>query len=141
MAGCAHVRSRDPIRGPREAAGLLRCLTQHLTASTRLLVVGLGPDRRVTGVAIAAPGRGLADLKVWELHALAVELEAQVLVMGRFARSHRRPPSAGEVRAFVDLARRAGAAGVVLLDCIVLRRHQWWSLAERAAAKNSVTTP
>jgi len=123
---------RDPIRGPDDAAALLRCLSGDAEVPSRLLVVGLGGDRRLTGVGIAPPGRGLADFKVWELHALADELDAAALVVGRFARGRPRPPSDAEARAFVDLLQRARAAGVALLDCVVLRGERWWSLAERS---------
>jgi DNA repair protein RadC len=99
-----------------------------------LLVLGLDPDRSLTGIAVNPRHRALAAVKVWELVDLAAELNASSLVLARFPKGRPRVPSVYEAHAFADLAERAARAHVVVLDCIVMRAQQWWSLAERAAS-------
>ena len=97
-----------------------------------LVVVGLDHEQHLCGVGLNERHRGLSWVKVWELVDLAAELEACALVIGLFPTGRSRAPSDYEVRAFVDLAERVGRAQVLLLDCIVVRGHQWWSLRQRS---------
>ena len=97
-----------------------------------LVVVGLDRKQRWCGVAINPRHRALAWVKVWELADLVAELGACALVVGLFPSGRSRAPSPHEVEAFVDLHERASQARVLLLDCIVVRGHQWWSLRERS---------
>ena len=78
-------------------------------------------------------------MKVWELVDLAAELDARSLVLARFPKGRLRVPSAHEAEAFVALAARAARAHVVLLDCLVMRAHQWWSLVDLALAAGDET--
>jgi hypothetical protein len=130
----AIVRAR--IMGPDDAAQLFRRGVQGITVEG-LLVLGLGRDRCITGVAMNPRHRALATVKVWELAVLRDELGAEALVLARFPTGRARAPSVSEARRFLDLAERAARARVILLDCIVMRSHQWWSLAERATGGSS----
>jgi DNA repair protein RadC len=119
------------IMGPDDAVQVLRRCTDGV-AVDGLVVLGLDRHRRMTGIALNPRPRALASVKVWELVDLAAELEASSLVLARFPTGKPRVPSAREAEAFVALAGRAARARVDLLDCLVVRGHQWWSLAERA---------
>jgi hypothetical protein len=122
--------------GPDDAARLFRSCLKGLELRGEsvegLLVLGLDRSRSVAGVAVNRRHPGLATLAVWELAGLARELDAWALVLGRAAKGRARVPTVYEAHAFADLAARASRAQLLLLDCIVIRTHQWWSLAERA---------
>jgi hypothetical protein len=73
----------------------------------------------------------LSFVKVWELRALAEELDARSLVVAVFPPGPALTPSAHELRSFVELRARARRAHVDLVDCIVVRGEKSWSLRER----------
>ena len=79
-----------------------------------MLVVGLDGDGQVCGVAVNPRHRALSFVKVWELEALAQELEACSLVVALFPPGGADAPSDHEVSAFTDLCARAHRAQVVL---------------------------
>lgn len=121
------------ITGPDDAAAVFRHLVANCEGEIEgLLVLGLDADRRLTGVAVNPRHRALSWMKVWELADLAAELEAVALIAGVLAGPRVRVPSEHELASFVDLVQRAGRAGVLLVDCLVLRGHRWWSLAENS---------
>jgi hypothetical protein len=122
----------ERILCPDDAVQVVRACTQGLEVEG-LLVLGLSCDRSLTGIAVNPRHRTLATVKVWELVDLTAELDACSLVLARFPKGRPRVPSDREANAFVDLAARAARARAVVLDCILMRNHQWWSLAERAA--------
>jgi hypothetical protein len=95
-----------------------------------LLVVGLDCDGSVCGVGVNRRHRALTFMKVWELAALAEELEAQALVVAVFPGGGPPSPTEHERAAFTDLCARAHRAQVVLADCIVVRGDRCWSLRE-----------
>jgi DNA repair protein RadC len=130
----------ERIMGPDDAARVFRRCIQRGEVDG-LLVLGLDCERAVTGIALNPTHRALATVKVWELVDLAAELDACSLVLARFPRGGKRAPSVYEAHAFVDLAERAARAHVLLLDCIVMRAQQWWSLAERARGAGTVSGP
>jgi hypothetical protein len=118
-----------PVRGANDAVSLLRALVPEGDVEG-MLVVGLDHEQRLCGVGINDRHRALSFVKVWELEALAAELDAHALVVAVFPRVERAVPSEHEVRAFVDLRDRARRARVSLVDCLVVRGHRWWSLRE-----------
>jgi hypothetical protein len=95
-----------------------------------MLVVGLDRDGEVSGVGVNPRHRALSFVKVWELAALAEELVACALVIVLVPQGRFRVPTAHEIDAFVDLRARAQRAQLVLLDCIVVRGDESWSLRE-----------
>ncbi len=95
-----------------------------------MLVVGLDGDGQICGVAVNQRHRALSFVKVWELSALAEELEASALVVALFPRGGSVAPSEHEVSSFTDLCARAHRAQVVLSDCLVVRGGRTWSLRE-----------
>ena len=95
-----------------------------------MLVLGLDRDGQLCGVAVNPHHRALSFVKVWELSALAEELDARALVIAVFPRGGPCAPTEHEVAAFVDLRSRAQRAQVVLLDCLVLRGDRSWPLRE-----------
>jgi hypothetical protein len=95
-----------------------------------MLVIGLDGDRRLCGVAVNPRHRALSFVKVWELRALADELDARALVVAVFPPGNGAYPSEHERRVFVDLRARAHRAQVDLLDCIVVRGDKRWSLRD-----------
>jgi hypothetical protein len=103
-----------------------------------MLVVGLDPNGRCSGVAVNPHHRALSFVKVWELEALALEIDAHVLVVAVFPRRDGAVPTDHEVGAFTDLRDRARRAQVLLVDCIVVRGHRWWSMRELSAERSGV---
>jgi len=108
-------------------------LPEHVEAvirgnTTGMLVIGLGGEGQVCGVALNPRHRALSFVKVWELSALAEELDASALVVALVPEGRARPPTPHEVEAFVDLRARAHRAQVVLSDCLVVRAGRTWSL-------------
>ncbi len=120
---------RLQVSGRADAAALLRQLAT-VRPVDGLLVVGFDADGRLTGVGANDRHRSLSWVKVWELAELARQLEAHALLVGAFPRGPGRAPSAHEITAFAALDERSERAGVLLLDCIVLRGERWWSLRE-----------
>ena len=119
------------IKGAEDAVALLRALVGDDPVDG-LVVVGLDHEQRLCGVGINPRHRALSWVKVWELADLAGELDACALVVGLFPSGLCRAPSPHEVESFVDLYERLKPARVLLLDCIVLRGREWWSLRQRS---------
>jgi len=117
------------VKGADDAVVLLRELVGGEPIDG-LVVVGLDHERRPCGIAVNPRHRALSWVKVWELAELATESDACALLVGLFPSGRSRAPSPHEVEAFVDLHDRALQARVLLLDCIVVRGRQWWSLRE-----------
>jgi hypothetical protein len=95
-----------------------------------MFVLGIDANGEVCGLARNPRHRSLSWLKVWELVDLAAELGTSRLAIvvrsgGRACR-----PSVHEVKVFSELEVRALRAGVVLVDCVVWRGEDWWSLRE-----------
>ena len=119
------------IKGADDAVALLRELVGNDPVDG-LVVVGLDHEQRLCGVGINPRHRALSWVKVWELADLAAEIDACALVVGLFPSGVSRAPSRHEVESFVDLYERLKPSQVLLLDCIVLRGSEWWSLRERS---------
>ena len=98
-----------------------------------MLVVGLDGEGQMCGVAVNPRHGALSFVKVWELSALADELEASSLVVALFPNGGADAPSEHEVSAFTDLCARAHRAQVVLADCLVVRGGRTWSMRELSA--------
>jgi hypothetical protein len=113
---------------PLDAVSLVQALAVDGDDVEGLLVVGLDRDERVCGVAVNSRHRALSFVKVWMLEELLRELEARSLVVGVFRRGAARAPTRHEIDAFVDLQARAHRAQVPLLDCVLARGSQTWSL-------------
>jgi len=114
-------------------------LTEQVEAVVRgdergMLVVGLDRDGELSGVGLNPRHRALSFVKVWELAALAEELEACALAIVLVPGGPVREPTPHEIDAFVALRARAHRARLVLLDCIVVRGDQSWSLRELAVS-------
>jgi hypothetical protein len=113
-------------------------LTEQVEAVVRgrergMLVVGLDRDGGMCGVGLNPRHRALSFVKVWELAALAEELEACELVIVLVPGGPVREPTRHEVEAFVDLRARAHRAHLAVLDCIVVRGEHSWSLRSLSA--------
>jgi hypothetical protein len=112
-------------------------LTEQVEAVVRseargMVVVGLDRDGELSGIGLNPRHRALSFVKVWELAALAEELQACELVVVLVPGGPVREPTRHEVEAFVDLRARAHRAQLALLDCIVVRDGRSWSLRELA---------
>jgi len=97
-------------------------------ADVGMFVLGIDAAGEVCGVGRNPRHRSLSWLKVWELVDLAAELGTARLAIvvrpgGRGGR-----PSGHEVTVFTELRVRARRAGIVLVDCVVWRGDEWWSL-------------
>jgi hypothetical protein len=101
-----------------------------------MLVVGINGEGQVCGVAVNPRHRGLSFVKVWELSALAEELDACSLVVALFPPGGANAPSDHEVSAFTDLCARAHRAQVVLSDCLISRGGRTWSMRELSAEQH-----
>jgi hypothetical protein len=120
---------------PLDAVSLLRELARGGDVEG-MLVVGLDGHGQACGVGANPRHRALSFVKVWELSALAAELEACSLVIGLFPPGPVRAPTAHEVGAFVDLRARTRRAQVTLHDCIVARGARTWSMRELSAVRS-----
>ncbi len=98
-----------------------------------MLVVGLDGEGQMCGVAVNPRHGALSFVKVWELRALAEELDATSLVVALFPPGGADAPSDHEVWAFTDLCARAHRAQVVLSDCLVVRGGRTWSMRALSA--------
>ncbi len=112
-----------------EAVSLVRSLAPEDDVEG-MLVVGLDQEQRVCGVGVNPHHRALSFVKVWELRALAAELEARSVVIAVFPTGGATAPTEHELAAFRDLCTRARRAQVLLHDCIVVRGGRAWSLRE-----------
>jgi hypothetical protein len=130
---------QSPVRGADDAVALVRALVPDGDVNG-ILVVGLDRDRRLCGVGVNPSHRALSFVKVWELEALAEELDACALVIGVFPTGPCRAPSEHELEAFADLYARARRAQVLLFDCIVVRGHRWWSMRELSVERSNRRT-
>jgi hypothetical protein len=113
---------------PLDAVSLVQALAVDGDDAEGLLVIGLGRDGEVCGVAVNPRHRALSFVKVWMLEELLRQLEACSLVVGVFRRGAARAPTPHEVEAFRDLQARAHRAQVMLHDCILARGRETWSL-------------
>ena len=95
-----------------------------------LVVAGFDQHGNLCGVAANPRHRALSWVKVWELAALANELEAHSLRVLVFPSGSAPTPSAHELAVFRDLSVRARRAGFLLIDCVVFRGDRMWSLRE-----------
>lgn len=102
-----------------------------------IVVVGLDRDGRPCGAAVNPDHRALSFVKVWELAAIADELEAGAVVVGLYPSGPERAPTQHEVEAFVSLRMRARRAQVALVDCLIVRGDASWSLREMTAGLSS----
>jgi DNA repair protein RadC len=122
---------QSQVRGSDDAIALLRELVGREPVEG-MVVVGLDHEQRLCGVGINRRHRALTWVKAWELVDLAAEFGACALVVGLFPSGRSRAPSEHEIGAFVDLYERAVRAHVLVLDCLVVRGHRWWSLREKS---------
>ena len=110
-------------------------LTEQVEAVRRgdekgMLVVRLDRDGELSGIGLNPRHLALSFVKVWELAALAEEMEACALVIVLVPGGSDRDPTPHEIQAFVDLRARAHRAQLTLVDCIVVRGEMSWSLRE-----------
>lgn len=119
-------------RGTDDARELLRTLVAERDVDG-MVVIGLDARGRPSGVGVNPKHRALSFVRVWELRALATELDASALVVVLFPHLGDGPPSAHELECFVDLRSRAHRAQVHLADCIVVRGERSWSLRQLVA--------
>ena len=120
---------QHPVLTAADAVALVRALAPHGDVEGTL-AIGLDRERQLCGVATNPRHRALSFVKVWELSALAAELDACTLVLAVFPPGPFRPPSPHEIDTFGELCVRAHRAQVRLLDCVVIRGEHWWSLCE-----------
>jgi hypothetical protein len=102
-----------------------------------LVVVAFDHVGRPCGLAANSQHQALSWVKVWELAALATELQAHSLLVAVFPRGTAPTPSAHEVAVFSDLMVRTRRAGFVLRDCCVYRGDRMWSLRELQEERTS----
>jgi hypothetical protein len=95
-----------------------------------MFVLGINENGEICGAARNPRHRSLSWLKVWELVELASELGSSLLVVVLRAEGPARRPTAHELAVFGDLAVRARRAGITVVDCLVWRADDWWSLRE-----------
>jgi hypothetical protein len=115
---------------PLDAVSLVRELARDGDDVEGMLVIGLDASGGVCGVGVNAHHRALSFVKVWEVEALARELDACSVVIALFPAGRWRAPTVHEIDAFVDLSARARRAQLTLHDCVIARGGQIWSLRE-----------
>ncbi len=121
------------LRGPDDVARFVRQgLDGHVPHQPEVLVLGLDQERRICGVALNDGRASLRDLTVNELVLLGEEFATEALVVVELLTGEPDVPSAGEVASFDGLAAECDRAGLILLDCLAVSSHRWWSFRELA---------
>jgi hypothetical protein len=93
---------------------------------------GLDAGSRLVGCALNPQHRSAATIQPDHLLGVAHEIAAPALALVVFQSGEPRVPPVYEAHAFEELAARCLLLGLVVVDCIVMRGHHWWSLRERA---------
>jgi len=97
-------------------------------ADAGMFVLGIDAAGEVCGVGRNPRHRSLSWLKVWELVELAAELGTSRLAIVVRSGGRAGRPSSHELTVFTELRARARRAGIVVVDCVVWRGEEWWSL-------------
>ena len=120
------------MRGPDDAVAFFRRIP--LASRVRAtLVLGRDPQWRMAGIEVLSYRPEVAFLDPSALAATTRRFGTSRLVAVAFQPDREVAPSAIEALQFVDVADRCADRGLVLLDCIVIQGHRWWSLHERAS--------
>jgi hypothetical protein len=98
-----------------------------------LLVIGIDEHDELVGVAVQSQRFTARELRAHELRDVAAELSAVALVVAQIEAPDEPVPGLEEALDFVVLASECEDLGTLLLDCVVISGHRWWSLRTRAA--------
>lgn len=98
-----------------------------------LLAVGVDDEKLLCGFGIQNDARTVADLRFDGLLLLAEELGAEALLLAHVLPPGSRAPGVRAARQFAMLAEEGDRAGLLLVDCVVVRGDEWWSLRSLAA--------
>ncbi len=132
MASCSILFGERPrLRGPDDVVRFLRAPLG--SGFVGLLVLGMGVDGWATGAAVMPRRLAHAAVGVAELTSCAFDLVTDRLVTVWGVAAGHPVPSALEVEAAIALSHRCAAAGLVLVDSVVISGHRWWSCRELAA--------
>jgi hypothetical protein len=119
------------LRGPDDVARFIkRCVQDDTTARPGLIIFGLDRECWITGGAANNDRVSHTLLRSREMTLLREECRADALVLVEIRGGEPIVPELGEARDFRALAGACETAGVLLLDCIVVCGHHWWSLQE-----------
>ena len=116
------------IRGPSDVVAFVRAWCASSPGTGRQLVLGIGADQRLAGLAVRAdPGTSVgAD----ELRLLADELGVRSVVLVTAVTGPPRRPGRRELRAYVRIRHDAASRGVSVVDWVVTSPRHWCSLRD-----------
>jgi hypothetical protein len=120
--------ARDQVRRPSDAIALARAVLGGHPDPTGELVLGLDPERRLTGVAVRPMPEDHAAVDVEQLVALAVELDAEALVLVSLLADEHELACEADADGFLTLGRACLGRGVLLLDHVLVAGTTWRSL-------------
>jgi hypothetical protein len=129
------MRMRDP---DDVVSFLRRCIGGDPIERAAVIVMGLGPERYPSGVAVNDRRASVGELSVSELVLIGEEFETDGLLAVELATGDAGPPSASDLGVFEGLVDECDRAGLVLVDAIRLACHRWWSYRALRRSRDEV---
>ncbi|MEX1006452.1 MAG: JAB domain-containing protein [Acidimicrobiia bacterium] len=119
------------LRGPDDVARFIaRCVQDDTSVDPALIVLGIDRECWIVGGAVNNDRVSHNLLNPRELVQLRDEIDAEALVLVEIRGGEPTAPELVEADQFRIFADACESAGVMLLDCLVVCRHHWWSLRE-----------
>jgi DNA repair protein RadC len=119
------------LRGPDDVARFIkRCVGNETEGRPGLIIFGLDRECWITGGAVNNDRVSHTLLRPREMTLLREECKADALVLVEIRGGRPKAPELVEAHQFRMLAEACEPVGVVLVDCLVVCRHHWWSLRE-----------
>lgn len=126
-----HKDSTLRVRGPDDAAALVRLVVRDEYHEGEL-VIALDAKRWPLGVGVRGPGVDQPSVDASQLIDLADELRSLDLLLVTFVDDDALAPSCADVARYEGLRVGCAAAGIELLDHLLMSGHRWRSVREAA---------
>jgi hypothetical protein len=117
---------------PSDAIALVRAVLTDHPEPTGELVTGLDGERRLTGMGVRPTPEEHSAVDAEQLIALALELEAEALVLVSLLADERELRAEADVEGFLTLARACLQEHVLLLDHVLFAGSTWCSMWDAA---------
>lgn len=126
---CARLPLR--LRGPDDVARFARqCVADGTAPVPSLIVIALDDELATNEFAVNADCVSQMFLSVDELVRVAARLDSDALALVEIRSDPVAAPSLIEAREFTALTDECAKCDLLILDCLVVIGHHWWSLRE-----------